>query len=76
MTKIILDIWSAINKGLTVLNSFIMIILFQVTIPEKDRKGKEVKVPIAANIILLIVLVTLLTLAIRYYSRPGTPDIV
>ena len=73
MTKAILNIWNTINKVLTVLNSFLLGILFQIGIPEQNKLGKKVKVPLVANIVLLVVLVTLLTLAIRYYARPGAP---
>ena len=69
MTKAIKNAWEVLNKVLTHINNFFLAILFNMAIPQSDRKGKEIKIPLAANIILLVVLVTILTLAIRYYSH-------
>ncbi|HEY3402294.1 MAG TPA: hypothetical protein VGK59_02840 [Ohtaekwangia sp.] len=75
MTKAILNIWSVINKILTIINSFLLAVLFSSGIPEKNRKGKEIRIPLVANIILLIVLVAIFTLAIRYYGRSHAPQL-
>jgi len=74
MTKAIRNIWGVINKVLTIINSFLLAVIFSSTMPEQTRKGKEIKIPLAANIILLIVLVTLFTLAMRYYGH-STPEL-
>ena len=50
------DIWMAINKALTAINSLLLTLVMGVSLYDSKKK-RHIKIPLIANIILLLVLV-------------------
>ncbi len=66
------QVWNAINKGLTYINVFFVMVLFQAGIPKKYENRK---IPLVANIILLLIFVFVLIYWIYSYSNHGQEGI-
>jgi hypothetical protein len=61
MTKQLGRIWAVINKGLTLINLFLLAILMGGAWPV-SRPNKPVTIPLWANLLLLAVLVSIVSL--------------
>lgn len=68
MTKQIIKIWDSINRVLTIINIYLFVII--TFSPVSMKKVRERRIPLVANIILLLFLsLTLISAIYAFYAR-------